>query len=79
MNTTTVVPAYGRDYSSEREALAAWEAGIDFRVQDVGSAWNDRYCSVRDQTRGQLGQVKIRFNRRAGFVLHPLEQEENHG
>jgi hypothetical protein len=27
-------PAYGRDYKTEEECRAAWEKGLDFRIQD---------------------------------------------
>lgn len=30
----TAVPAYGRDYKSKRELLAAWNEGKDFLIQD---------------------------------------------
>lgn len=42
--TICVFPAYGRDYSSEADCLADWQAGKDFRATGVHSG----YCSIRD-------------------------------
>lgn len=39
----TATPAYGRDYTSRREAQAAWARGDDFQAQPCG-----RYFSIRD-------------------------------
>ena len=33
----SAVPAYGRDYKSKKEVLAAWNDGKDFLVQDMFS------------------------------------------
>jgi hypothetical protein len=34
MGMTTLVPAYGRDYKSKKEVLAAWDEGKDFIIND---------------------------------------------
>jgi hypothetical protein len=39
----TVTPAYGRDYKTQKEAKADWDAGKDFR-----DARSLQYCSIRD-------------------------------
>jgi hypothetical protein len=45
----TVVPAYGRDYKSKKEAVADWEANKDFRIQDIGAGADDgRYVNKSD-------------------------------
>lgn len=31
----SAVPAYGRDYRSAKEVRADWEAGKDFRIEDM--------------------------------------------
>jgi hypothetical protein len=33
MSYVSAVPAYGRDYKSQKEVKAAWEEGKDFRIQ----------------------------------------------
>lgn len=32
----TLVPAYGRDYKSQKEVKADWESGKDFRINTYG-------------------------------------------
>lgn len=34
MPELTVIPAYGRDYTSEADVLAAWEGNKDFKIPD---------------------------------------------
>jgi hypothetical protein len=43
VNYQTLVPAYGRDYKSQKEVLADWNTGKDFRMEPQGC-----YCSKRD-------------------------------
>ena len=49
----TVVPAYGRDYKSAKDAKADWDIGLDFQVASSG-----QYCSKRDN----IPEVWIRYN-----------------
>jgi hypothetical protein len=68
----TLVPAYGRDYSSPAEVLFAWKAEKDFVIQDVSSPWNGKY--VNRQQVGIPGVhaptvFKIRFMKLRNFVL----------
>lgn len=53
----TVVPAYGRDYKTAKDAAADWFAGKDFRIADISSRYNGSYCSIRDPI-----NARIRFN-----------------
>ena len=53
----TVVPAYGRDYKTAKDAAADWFAGKDFRISDISSRYNGAYCSIRDPI-----DARIRFN-----------------
>lgn len=58
-----VMPAYGTDYRNQEEALAAWNAGKDFRVIRVGSG---SYLSVRDVLNapdGKLLTVTLRYGK----------------
>lgn len=62
----TVVPAYGADYRSQTEARQAWRIGKDFRIRDIGSAYDGRYVSSRDVAllRAQrITHVHIRYAR----------------
>jgi hypothetical protein len=50
----TLTPAYGRDYLSAKDAIAAWHEGKDFCLEPSGV-----YTSVRD-----LPQLKSEYNAR---------------
>jgi hypothetical protein len=63
----TLTPAYGRDYRTEAAVLKDWHAGKDFRISDVSSRDNGRYCSVRDFPDGY--SHKLRYNKLADFVI----------
>ena len=61
MTIITVSPAYGRDYTSAKAALAHWTEGKDFILHDVFSPWNGKPCSIRDFPAGTT--VNIRYQR----------------
>jgi len=44
----TVIPAYGRDYKSQKAVKAAWKAGKDFIVADLFSGDDGRYINIQD-------------------------------
>lgn len=67
MKTITIIPAHGRDYSSQTEAHKAFLSGVDFRVADLSYEDNGKYCSIRDLTKYQ---VKIRFNKLRNFYFY---------
>jgi len=56
MNYLTVVPAYGRDYKTARDARADWDAGKDFKDPRT-----DQYLSKRDID-SSTTRVTIRFS-----------------
>ena len=53
----TLAAAYGRKYSTEKEALLAWIGGKDFKIV------NGPYCSIRDieHMKAQFGGIQIRY------------------
>jgi hypothetical protein len=57
---TTVVPAYGRDYKTQKAALADFHADKDFRVNDLHDPDDDQLCN-KSQLSGRT--VKIRYKR----------------
>jgi len=63
---TTLVPAYGRDYKSAKEARAAWDAGQDFRIQDMSDP-NDGRVVNKPQVPGR--KFNLRFKRLTGLVV----------
>jgi hypothetical protein len=60
MRTIILMPAYGARYDIYEQAIAAWEAGKDFRIQGTSS-----YCSIRDKARLCMHHDNI--------VLHALD------
>ena len=40
-----IMPAYGRQYKTSKEAVEAWKSGKDFKII------NGPYCSIRDITK----------------------------
>ena len=62
-----VSPAYGRDYATANDAVADWNAGLDF-VQHSGRGGT--YVSKRDNIEAfGFRSVKICFNRIQDFVV----------
>jgi hypothetical protein len=43
-----LIPAYGRDYRSKAAVLADWNAGNDFKIEDVSSPHDGRYVNKAD-------------------------------
>jgi len=60
----TLIPAYGRDYTSKREVLRDWNANRDFIVADLFSQWDGKPVNRADleRTNGPH-QVQIRYKR----------------
>lgn len=57
----TVGPAYGKDYKSKAAALAAWEAGHDFKIEGIHPDAG-RYVNKTDAERYSPGiAVTIRY------------------
>jgi hypothetical protein len=59
----TVVPAYGRDYKSQKEVKEAWAAGHDFQINDMSHPDNGRYVNKDDQVKGITFNIRYKGNR----------------
>lgn len=73
--TLTVVPAYGRDYTSAADAAAAWSVGKDFRIADISSRWNGSYVAISQRdalTETGISHLLIRFDRLQEVTELPL-------
>lgn len=57
----TLVPAYGRDYTSKAKVLADWEAGKDFEIADVFGGNCGRKINKADAIAGGIRSVNIRY------------------
>lgn len=56
----TLIPAYGRDYTSKKAVLADWNAGKDFVVASYGPD-DGKYVNKEDAPRGAT--LNIRYKR----------------
>lgn len=63
----TVVPAYGRDYSSVKLVTDAWNSGADFRISDMSSPYDGRYVSKRDVEGSNL-EIWARYSKLTKIV-----------
>jgi len=55
----TLIPAYGRDYTTAKAVRADWTAKKDFIVADIHNRWDGKPTNITDQ-RGE--KVMIRFS-----------------
>lgn len=51
----SVIPAYGRDYKTEAEVQAAWDAGSDFLIEDYALSG---YVNIGDKPDNFTLQVR---------------------
>lgn len=58
----TVVPAYGRDYTSAKAVKADWEAGKDFQICDMSCQNDGAYINKEDASREGI-TVNVRYAR----------------
>jgi hypothetical protein len=60
----TLVPAFHRDYKSQKEAKDAFLANKDFKVADLSHPDDGRYCNMSDLLRTNTTQyVNIRYKK----------------
>ena len=57
--TLEVVPAYGRDYKSQKEVLADWENNLDFQIVSVQEY--GRYINKQDADRTPDLNILVRY------------------
>ncbi len=72
MGHMTVVPAYGRDYTTAREAVIDWKDHKDFAEPMIGGRpIGGTYVSIDEsEIVKEMGasHVRIRFNKKLNFV-----------
>ena len=56
----TVIPAYGRDYTTAKAARADWKAGKDFLIANFMHRYDGKPISIRD---AGSESIMIRFDR----------------
>ena len=70
----TLTPAYGRDYTSAKEAKSAFLANHDFVIADIFHRDTGRYCNLADLA-GNEKHVTLRYAklRKVTVVQVPAE------
>tara|TARA_Y100000310_G_scaffold311800_1_gene358441 strand:- start:171 stop:395 length:225 start_codon:yes stop_codon:yes gene_type:complete len=72
--TTTLVPAYGRDYGSKRAVEKALKGQFDFIIKDVSSKWDGKYACLYDLKREGHKDVKVRYSNLRKICIFELEE-----
>lgn len=63
------VPAYGRgDYPSKKAIMADWNAGLDFRIDDMFSPENGRYVNKADKPADVTLNVRYKSNTMVALI-----------
>ena len=57
----TLVPSYGRDYTSKKAVLEAWNSGKDFTINNIMHEYDGKQTSIKDIE--ALGSVNIRYDK----------------
>jgi hypothetical protein len=65
----TAVPAYGRDYKTKTEVLAAWNSGCDFQIQSYNSS---AYVNKDSDLEGV--SLTIRYSKLSKIVQIPSKK-----
>ena len=63
MSYIIVIPAYGKDYKTQKEVKAAFDAGKDFEITDMFHR-GGRYVNKRDLPAGHKLQVRYAAGRK---------------
>ena len=61
----TLIPAYGRDYTSKKAVMVDWDAGRDFYVSDFFSPYDGKPTNKHDIERMPNQQILIRYKKMA--------------
>lgn len=69
----TLIPAYGRDYSTAEAVLIDWHSGRDFQIATIFSKDCGRYTSIRDLSKFPGKHVRIRYNKLTKYILIKVE------
>ena len=69
----TMVPAYGRDYTSVRAGKKALKDQAHFRVQDVSSKWDGMVGNLRDLKNEGHVEVCVRYSNLNKVTIFAME------
>ena len=59
MNYLTLIPAYGRDYKSQKEVQDGWQAGHDFQIMSLTRA-EGSYINKNDAPKGYCFNIRYK-------------------
>lgn len=62
-----VEPAYGRDYKSQKAVKADWDAGKDFRINQMGHPHDGRYINNAQKTPDM--HIQVRYNSQRSVMV----------
>lgn len=76
----TLTPAYGHDYKSKADVVAAFDAGNDFILNDARSRWNEKPINKPQVEKTYAGQkIKLRFKKKRSLTLVQILTEQEQG
>ena len=64
---TEVIPAYGRDYKTAKEAKEAWQAGQDFIIQNFFSPYDGKPINKQDAKPGEI--IGLRYRQKTQLTI----------
>ena len=76
MNTPTLTPAYGRDYTSSSQAKLDFDADKDFLFIDITSRYDGSYVNKSQLLQAGYKVVKIRYSHLTRFMIVNLSQPQ---
>ena len=65
----TLSPAHGRDYTSQKQVKADWDAEKDFIIETFINPYSGKLCNKQDIIRSGEAIVHIRYNRLTKSVM----------
>lgn len=68
MRVITLVPSYGRDYSSKKEVQTAWDDNKDFTIYQIGHPYDGSQINKED-AEIQGGEFSIRYKKKTKKLL----------
>ena len=68
----TLVPAYGRDYKSKKDLLAAFDENLDFKIADISCPWYGKYAGKRELLEHGYTEANIRYKKLSNVAVVKL-------
>lgn len=74
MKTITLLPAYGRDYTSRKAVIADLLAGKDFIIADLFNPHDGRYASIVELREDNYSVLNIRYKNKRQVAVIKMSQ-----